>query len=277
MSTIKFNAGKVEYDEDTHECVPFPQKGVVTITPRSEEGSFYNFNWTQKSSEDGYFEIQEYLIIPGDVSFKQVSSCKTGRVLALTFLSSGAKHLFWLQDVGDDEELDKLTDKDVDLVKRINELFTPMDDEDEDEDEKPQKEEPPQPATTTNEPSTSTSAINLPILDLEDAFPFEVLETHLNRLSDKQLLELVKDDLPPTIGQNPTRANIYDLIRSGFFQQSKANLTQHLRNANGAGYLLAQSFGLEYQGEGISNFLEGIRKSSKKPHEESPSDDTTES
>lgn len=125
MTTIKFNAGKVEFNEDTKQCTPLPHKGQVIISPRIDEEGFYNFNWSQKSNDDGFVEPEEFLIIPGDVSFKQVKSCKTGRVLALTFLSSGAKHLYWLQDVGDDEELDKLTDKDEDLLKRVGELFTP--------------------------------------------------------------------------------------------------------------------------------------------------------
>lgn len=75
------------------------------------------------------------------------------------------------------------------------------------------------------------------------------------------MIELVNDDLPPSIKQNPTRKDILDLVRSGFFQQSRSNLTSHLNKSNGAGYLLAQTFGLQYSGEGIVNFLNSIRKS----------------
>lgn len=98
---------------------------------------------------------------------------------------------------------------------------------------------------------------------MEDAFPFEVIEQYLNQLSDEQLIELVIDDLPPSIKQQPTRKDIMNLIRSGFFLQSRSNLTSHLNKSNGAGYLLAQTFGLEYSGEGIVNFLNSIRKSTK--------------
>lgn len=107
-----------------------------------------------------------------------------------------------------------------------------------------------------------------PIIDLDDVFPFEVLEAHINSLSNDEVVELFKDDLPPSIAENPTKSNILDLLRSGFFQQSKNNLSSHLKKSNGAGYLLSQSFGVDYVGEGITNFLNGIRKASKKPTKE---------
>lgn len=97
-------------------------------------------------------------------------------------------------------------------------------------------------------------------MDLDDVFPFEVLKSHVNSLSEAEVLELFKDDLPPSIAANPTKANILDLLRSGFFQQSKNSLSSHLKKNNGAGYLLAQSFGIDYEGEGITNFLNGLRK-----------------
>lgn len=127
--TIKFNAGKVQYDEDSHKCTPLQHKGHVTIRPSSDDG-FYDFIWSPKSNSG--LEKDELLIIPGDVTFKHVTSCTTGRVLALTFLSSGAKNLYWLQDVGDDDNAGKLTQKDKELVASVQELVegdddTPMD------------------------------------------------------------------------------------------------------------------------------------------------------
>lgn len=122
--SVKFNAGKVQYDEETHKCVPLPHKGVVNIRPNADEEDFFDFTWTAKSGL-GNVENDELLIIPGDVTFRQMESCKTGRVFALTFLSSGAKNLYWLQDVGDDEELDKLTEKDAAIVKSVHELILP--------------------------------------------------------------------------------------------------------------------------------------------------------
>lgn len=137
-STIKFNAGKVQYDEETKKCTPLPHKGVITIKPNADDEDFYDFTWSPKSSNSGNVEKDELLIIPGDVSFKKVESCKTGRVLALTFLSSGAKNLYWLQDLGDDDKLDKLTDKDQEIIDRVNALVAPGGDEPEPEAEEPE-------------------------------------------------------------------------------------------------------------------------------------------
>lgn len=148
MKSIKFNAGKVQYDEETKRCTPMPHKGVINIRPSVDDEEFYDFTWSPKSTNSGNIEKDELLIIPGDVSFKKVTSCKTGRVFALTFLSSGAKNLYWLQDVGDDEQLDKLTDKDEEIIKKIQEIITP---EEEEEEEEPVKNEPEE--TPVSEPS----------------------------------------------------------------------------------------------------------------------------
>ena len=94
--SIKFNAGKVEYDEETKRCTPLPHKGVISIKPNADDEDFFDFTWSPKANGSGNVEKDELLVIPGDVSFKQVTSCKTGRVFALTFLSSGGKNLYWL-------------------------------------------------------------------------------------------------------------------------------------------------------------------------------------
>lgn len=130
--SIRFNAGKVQYDEVSKKCTPLPHKGSVTIRPAADDG-FYDFIWAPKSNSG--LEKDELLIIPGDVTFKQVKSCRTGRVFALTFLSSGAKNLYWLQDVGDDDELDKLTQKDQELLLAVQVLVTAEDDDDVDDTE----------------------------------------------------------------------------------------------------------------------------------------------
>ncbi|GEQ68898.1 hypothetical protein JCM33374_g2567 [Metschnikowia sp. JCM 33374] len=135
--TIKFNAGKVQYDDETKRCTPLPHKGVVTISPSAEDEGFFDFLWTPES--DSGLQKDELLLIPGDMTFKPVKSCKTGRVVALTFLSSGDKSLYWLQDVGDDEDLDKWTAKDEQLVRDFQALIAPVD-EDEDVEEGAEKE-----------------------------------------------------------------------------------------------------------------------------------------
>ena len=123
-SKVKFNAGKVLYDEESKTCTPLPHKGTVTIKPNAEDDEFYDFIWAPKNNS-GNVEPDELLVIPGDVSFKKMQSCSTGRVVALTFLSSGAKNMYWLQDVGDDEELNKLTEKDQKILENVNELLAP--------------------------------------------------------------------------------------------------------------------------------------------------------
>lgn len=126
-TTIKFNAGKVQYDSETHKCTPLPHKGTVTIAPSVDDEGFFDFVWTPKS--DSGVEKDELLIIPGDMTFSRVKSCKTGRIVALTFLCSGDKSLYWLQDVGDDDMLDKWTDKDLSLLSSVQKLIAPEDDE----------------------------------------------------------------------------------------------------------------------------------------------------
>lgn len=111
-------------------------------------------------------------------------------------------------------------------------------------------------------------------MDLDDVISFDTIESHLANLSDQEVVQLFGDDLPPSITANPSKANVLELIRSGFFQQSKNNLSSHLKKQNGAGYLLAQSFGLDYEGEGISNFLNGIRKATKKKGDELSKDNS---
>lgn len=125
-TTIKFNAGKVQYDEDTKRCTPLPHKGQITISPSSDDEGFYDFVWTPKANSG--IEKDELLIIPGEMTFKPVSSCRTGRVAALTFLCLGDKSLYWLQDVGDDDRLDNWTAKDLEVLKAVQDLIAPADD-----------------------------------------------------------------------------------------------------------------------------------------------------
>ena len=141
--TIKFNAGKVQYDEETKRCTPLPHKGLVVIKPSSEDPDFFSFNWSPKADATvgGTVEKDELLLIPGDVTFKHIQSCNTGRVFALSFLSSQAKHLYWLQDVGDIDEPNMLTAKDTNIVEQVKELITIKDDEEEEEEEEEEEKE----------------------------------------------------------------------------------------------------------------------------------------
>ncbi|GME73472.1 unnamed protein product [Ambrosiozyma monospora] len=139
---LKFKAGRVNYNEQTNVYTPSPIKGEITIKPSDEaEGEgFYNFTWAPResvntaSSTPGVTEAdsepEELLVIAGDVTWKRVKSCKTGRVYMLTFISSGAKNLFWLQEPnGEDEEdnngagLSKESARDKEIFDEITKLF----------------------------------------------------------------------------------------------------------------------------------------------------------
>lgn len=126
MSSFSFNAGHVLYDEDSHKCTPLPHKGVITIQPSAEEEGFFDFIWAPKSNSGA--RRHELVLIPGDFSFKPVKSCSTGRVVALTF-SSGQKSLYWLQDLGDEDSLDKFTKKDDEILAKFHAVVEGVEDQ----------------------------------------------------------------------------------------------------------------------------------------------------
>lgn len=121
--TIKFKAGKIQYDEESKKCTPIAGQGQVVIKPLPEEEGFYSFSWEPTSEESKHLEKDDLLIIPGDATFKHVKSCKDGRVVALTFLSSGAKNLYWLQNKPSVDGLDLLTDKDKEVLSSVQQLL----------------------------------------------------------------------------------------------------------------------------------------------------------
>ncbi|ODV84727.1 hypothetical protein CANARDRAFT_176564 [[Candida] arabinofermentans NRRL YB-2248] len=127
---LKFKAGKVDYNQDENIYTPLPTKGEIVVKQSDEGEGFYSFTWCPRGSTVGSVEPEELLVIAGDVTWKKVKSCKSGRVYMLTFLSSGAKNLFWMQSIGDDEyNLDKETEEDKEIFKKINELFQELPDE----------------------------------------------------------------------------------------------------------------------------------------------------
>lgn len=91
-----------------------------------------------------------------------------------------------------------------------------------------------------------------------------LIDKHLEKLSAQELKEKYGELLPPSMSNNPSKADIIDVVRSGFFQQSEQKLSESLRNGKGAGYLLAQTLKYDYKGEGVDLFLQGIRELGKK-------------
>ncbi|XYA02047.1 hypothetical protein QA089_004612 [Meyerozyma guilliermondii] len=254
MALVKFNAGKVQYDETTHKCTPLPHKGVISIKVNSDEEGFYDFTWTPKSSNG---ERDELLIIPGDVSFKPVKSCTTGRVVALTFLSSGAKNLYWFQDVGDDEQLNSFTTKDDEIIRKINELIAVGDDDD---DEEQATAEPPAETHTENAPlaQESTSSFSGHISQLGDVLSPENISQLVHKMSPEAIEQVFGPHLPE--GTAPTADNVMEVVTSSFFRQSLTKFSDQLDQNDGTGMLLAQAFGIEYKGEGLTNWLQAMRE-----------------
>lgn len=113
----------------------------------------------------------------------------------------------------------------------------------------------------------------IPISSVSDFLTLDLVESHLDKLDANTLKSLYSDKLPPSISENPTEQDILDTVRSGFFQQSEQRLSEQLRRGNGAGYLLAQSLKYDYKGEGVANFLDGIREAASKEVEAEVSDE----
>ncbi|CDK24213.1 unnamed protein product [Kuraishia capsulata CBS 1993] len=129
MSAIlKFRAGKVQFDDSSRVCTPQPIKGEITVKQSEEGEDFYDFTWSPVDKTPGVSD-EVLLVIPGDVTWKRVEACKTGRVYKLTFLSSGAKNLFWMQDPNDDDDdLSAETSKDKQIYAKLNGLFSEPED-----------------------------------------------------------------------------------------------------------------------------------------------------
>lgn len=124
MTTLKFKAGKVDFNEETNLCTPKSVKGQITIRPAEDDESFYDFIWTPlEKSAGGQDEEDELLIIPGDVKWKHVKSCNTGRVFSLSF-TSGAKSFYWLQDGNSNsDDPSELSAKDKEISEKISNLI----------------------------------------------------------------------------------------------------------------------------------------------------------
>lgn len=126
VDTIKFHAGKIDYDSETKNCISLPHKGSIIISNSIEDPNFLQFSWTPKLNFTIINKLKKdnFLLIPGDVLFTHVKSCKTGRVFCLTFLSSGSKHFYWLQDIGDSDDPSKLTENDLKILNKIQNLLS---------------------------------------------------------------------------------------------------------------------------------------------------------
>lgn len=97
---------------------------------------------------------------------------------------------------------------------------------------------------------------------LADVLTPAVVDAHLARQSPSQLRALYGAYLPANT--EATREEIGRVVRSGFYQQAEARLSEQLREGAGTGYLLAQAVGYDYEGEGIEQFLNGVRNAGRR-------------
>lgn len=125
---LKFNAGKVEYNEDTGVYTPLPGLGEIEIDHSPEGEGCYSFVWKPRNSTSS--AADELLVFEGDVIWQKINSCQSGRVWMLAFLSSGAKMMYWMQDVNDegageddDELLFKDSKKDLEIASKIRSIL----------------------------------------------------------------------------------------------------------------------------------------------------------
>lgn len=126
---LRFNAGRCSFDGTTY--TPEATPGEIIIEDSEEGEGCYNWIWKARLS-DSHEELDELLVFHGDVVWRRINSCTSGRVYMLAFLSSGAKHLYWMQDINDDkageneddEILSKESAKDISISQKIRELLT---------------------------------------------------------------------------------------------------------------------------------------------------------
>lgn len=99
----------------------------------------------------------------------------------------------------------------------------------------------------------------MPVQSLADVLSVQQVNQLLERLTTEEIRDTFGPLLPPLLGKDSSKEGLIQAVRSGFFQQSVDRLSESLREGEGAGLLLAQSFGLDYKGEGIDNFLQALR------------------
>ncbi|CDR43148.1 CYFA0S11e00760g1_1 [Cyberlindnera fabianii] len=260
MVSIKFRAGKVNYDVQSHTATPEPTQGVVTIKPSDddEETGFYTFEWAPKDNVVN-LEKDELLIVAGDATWTHIKECKTGRVFALEFLSSGVRHFFWMQETNENEDdPSELSKKDIEVTQKIQKLL-----EEEEESQDVEVTDAP-PASETKETSDASAAPTalLPVYDLND-FVENIDFKQLVDDADEATLEKLYEYVPESLEKN--KENLLNVLHSGYMKRGASNLSEALNN--GGGFVVSRSLDNDYEGEGISAYLNATRKKSKKEDE----------
>lgn len=126
---LRVNAGKVVFNEATETYTPLAGPGEIVVDHSPEGEGCYSFSWKPRNSTAA--DCDELLVFEGDVVWQKVNSCTSGRVYMLAFLSSGAKHLYWMQDVNDqgagedddDEALSTASKRDLEVEAQMKALL----------------------------------------------------------------------------------------------------------------------------------------------------------
>jgi len=90
---------------------PDDRKGLLFVR-RSAGDNQVHIHWMDRRT--GAIEL-DILATPGDLEFRRIDQCKTGRVYALKYTRSTQRYFFWMQE--------PQMDKDVEFCQRLNELI----------------------------------------------------------------------------------------------------------------------------------------------------------
>lgn len=101
------------------------------------------------------------------------------------------------------------------------------------------------------------------IHSLSDILTAQRIETMLGKLSAQEIHDTFSRFLPSLSEKDDPEETVAQIVETGFFQLSIDRLSDSLREGEGSGLLLAQSFGLDYKGEGIDGFLQALRDKGK--------------
>lgn len=134
---LQFKAGKVHLNETSLEATPKRGQGTVRVFNSPDDPLLYSFIWEPRGSHatvGGEAESKiELLLFPGDAKWVHVPQCKSGRVFALKFRSGGPPHVFWLQSMGDEDDVSKLTQDDMSIATKMENILKETDVEEEEE------------------------------------------------------------------------------------------------------------------------------------------------
>lgn len=101
-----------------------------------------------------------------------------------------------------------------------------------------------------------------PVYDLND-FVENIDFKQLVDDADEATLEKLYEYVPESLEKN--KENLLNVLHSGYMKRGASNLSEALNN--GGGFVVSRSLDIDYEGEGISAYLNATRKKSKKEDE----------